>query len=478
MLFSSLIFLFVFLPIVLGIYFIVFKKSMLAKNMLLLFASLFFYAWGEPKFVLVMILSIIVNYIFGRIIDQKRIGGGYAKLYLCLSIIFNIGILFIFKYLNFTISNINNVFGDIIPQTNIVLPIGISFFTFQAMSYVIDVYRGTVKVQKNLLYLALYISFFPQLIAGPIVRYSDIEEQISNRSVTFDDFSEGVRRFLIGISKKVILANNFALIADEAFSNIGEETLSISFAWLGSIAYILQIFFDFSAYSDMAIGLGRMFGFRFLENFNYPYISSSVSEFWRRWHISLGMWFRDYVYIPLGGSRGSKSQQVRNTFIIFLLSGFWHGADWTFICWGAYHACLFLPLLLFNKNRKYTNTVASGRWLPSFHEAVRIFFTFLWVVIGWIIFRAENIEQAIGYLGRMFGSLSDFSFSGVGHKTEAIVFILLLLVVEWTQRNQSYTLQIDKLVKYRWMRWGIYYLILYAVTQLGATKTAFIYFQF
>ena len=242
MLFSSLIFLFVFLPIVLGIYFIVFKKSMLAKNMLLLFASLFFYAWGEPKFVLVMILSIIVNYIFGRVIDQKRIGRGYDRLYLCLSIIFNIGILFIFKYLNFTISNINNVFGDIIPQTNIVLPIGISFFTFQAMSYVIDVYRGTVKVQKNLLYLALYISFFPQLIAGPIVRYSDIEEQISNRSVTFDDFSEGVRRFLIGISKKVILANNFALIADEAFSNVGEGNLSISFAWLGSIAYTLQIF--------------------------------------------------------------------------------------------------------------------------------------------------------------------------------------------------------------------------------------------
>lgn len=477
MLFSSLIFLFVFLPIVLGIYFIVFKKSMLAKNMLLLFASLFFYAWGEPKFVLVMILSIIVNYIFGRIIDQKRIGGGYAKLYLCLSIIFNIGILFIFKYLNFTISNINNVFGDIIPQTNIVLPIGISFFTFQAMSYVIDVYRGTVKVQKNLLYLALYISFFPQLIAGPIVRYSDIEEQISNRSVTFDDFSEGVRRFLIGISKKVILANNFALIADEAFSNIGEETLSISFAWLGSIAYTLQIFFDFSAYSDMAIGLGRMFGFRFLENFNYPYISSSVSEFWRRWHISLGMWFRDYVYIPLGGSHvENKLLLVRNLFIVWSLTGIWHGANWTFILWGL----LYFVLLTFEKL-----TGIPKIFLHKFSKLIYGVFTFLCVSIGWVIFRADNISQAFNYLKVMAGignvELSNSLFNQ--YLGEYWVFILIGIIystnIFYYLRNKiRLNKRMNKIAEYTAMIvYNILFIISVSYLVMGAYNP-FIYFNF
>lgn len=477
MLFSSLIFLFVFLPIVLGIYFIVFKKSMLAKNMLLLFASLFFYAWGEPKFVLVMILSIIVNYIFGRIIDQKRIGGGYAKLYLCLSIIFNIGILFIFKYLNFTISNINNVFGDIIPQTNIVLPIGISFFTFQAMSYVIDVYRGTVKVQKNLLYLALYISFFPQLIAGPIVRYSDIEEQISNRSVTFDDFSEGVRRFLIGISKKVILANNFALIADEAFSNIGEETLSISFAWLGSIAYTLQIFFDFSAYSDMAIGLGRMFGFRFLENFNYPYISSSVSEFWRRWHISLGMWFRDYVYIPLGGSHvENKLLLVRNLFIVWSLTGIWHGANWTFILWGL----LYFMLLTFEKL-----TGIPKIFKHKFSKLIYGVFTFLCVNIGWVIFRADNISQAFNYLKVMAGignvELSNSLFNQ--YLGEYWVFILIGIIystsIFYYLRNKiRLNKRMNKIAEYTAMVvYNFLFIISVSYLVMGAYNP-FIYFNF
>lgn len=268
MLFSSLIFLFAFLPVVLILYFTVCRNNMAAKNTLLLLASLFFYAWGEPKFVLVMLLSIAVNYIAGMIVHKKRTGEGNAKVWLVLAVIFNLLILFIFKYLNFAISNIDRIFGDIIPQTNIVLPIGISFFTFQAMSYVVDVYRGTVRVQKNPFYVALYISFFPQLIAGPIVRYSTIEKQIKERYVTFDDFSEGVRRFLIGLSKKVILANNFAVIADQAFATSDGGNLSVAFAWLGSIAYTLQIFFDFSAYSDMAIGLGRMFGFHFLENFD------------------------------------------------------------------------------------------------------------------------------------------------------------------------------------------------------------------
>lgn len=394
MLFSSLIFLFVFLPIVLGLYFIVCRKSMLAKNILLLIASLFFYAWGEPKFVLIMLLSIAMNYIFGRLVDDNR-HYKKAKIYLIVSIVFNLGLLFIFKYLNFTISNLNTLFYNVIPQTEIVLPIGISFFTFQAMSYVIDVYRGTVQVQKNLFYLALYISFFPQLIAGPIVRYSTIEEQIGNRKVSLDDFSEGVRRFLIGISKKVILANNFALIADGAFQASADGNLSFAFAWLGSIAYTLQIFFDFSAYSDMAIGLGRMFGFKFLENFDYPYISASVTEFWRRWHISLGMWFRDYVYIPLGGSHvPNKILLVRNLFIVWSLTGIWHGANWTFIVWGL----LYFVLLTFEKLMSIPKRFKSRAAKVAYGV-----FTFLCVNTGWVIFRADNISQALTYLKTMTG---------------------------------------------------------------------------
>lgn len=392
MVFSSLIFLFVFLPILLALYFTICKKNMLAKNILLLLASLFFYAWGEPKFVLVMLVSIGVNYMFGIWIDRK-IERGVSRIYLIANIIFNLGILFIFKYLNFALYNMGKIFGDMIPQSDIILPIGISFFTFQAMSYVVDVYRGIVPVQRNLFYVALYISFFPQLIAGPIVRYNTIEAQIQNREVSFDDFSEGVRRFLIGVSKKVILANNFALVADQAFLMSSEENLSVAFAWLGSIAYTLQIFCDFSAYSDMAIGLGRMFGFRFLENFDYPYISSSVSEFWRKWHISLGMWFRDYVYIPLGGSRvKNKIYLIRNLFIVWILTGIWHGANWTFICWGLGYFLLLAMEKLLN---------IPDRWRAQSAKNIYAIFTFLCVNFGWVLFRSDSIMQAFDYIEAM-----------------------------------------------------------------------------
>lgn len=395
MLFSSLVFLFVFLPIVLILYFSICRNSMVAKNALLLLASLFFYAWGEPKFVIVMVVSIIVNYIAGMVVHSKK-STGDSKPWLILSIAFNLVILFIFKYLNFTISNIDRLFGEIIPQTSIVLPIGISFFTFQAMSYVIDVYRGTVDVQRNPFYLALYISFFPQLIAGPIVRYSTIEKQIRHRDVTFDDFSEGVRRFIIGLSKKIILANNFALIADQAFSSLNDGGISIAFAWIGSIAYTLQIFCDFSAYSDMAIGLGRMFGFHFLENFDYPYISGSVSEFWRRWHISLGMWFRDYVYIPLGGSHvGNKILLVRNLFVVWFLTGIWHGANWTFIIWGVGYFVIITAEKLLDIPKRFKRKrekVAYG------------LFTFICVNTGWVFFRADSISQACNYIKAMTGA--------------------------------------------------------------------------
>lgn len=324
-----------------------------------------------------------------------RIGGGQRRVFLTLSVIFNLGVLFIFKYLNFTIHNLNMLFNNALPQTSIALPIGISFFTFQAMSYVIDVYRGTVEVQKNPFYLALYISFFPQLIAGPIVRYNTVALEIQSRKTTMDDFSEGVRRFLIGLSKKVILANNFALIADKAYLVIDDGNLSFAFAWLGSIAYTLQIFFDFSAYSDMAIGLGRMFGFHFLENFDYPYLSKSVSEFWRRWHISLGMWFREYVYIPLGGSRvKNKVYLVRNLFAVWILTGIWHGANWTFILWGL----LYFVLISLEKVARITN-----KFKTPISKRLYAAFTLLTVHVGWVLFRANTISQAIEFLKIMFG---------------------------------------------------------------------------
>ena len=394
MLFSSLFFLFAFLPIVLILYNTVCRKTIMAQNLLLLLASLFFYAWGEPKFVVVMLISVTANYIFGLIISKKAMGGT-SKHYLILAILFNLGILFVFKYLNFAISNIDKLFNDLVSQTEIALPIGISFFTFQAMSYVIDVYKGTVKVQRNPFYVALYISFFPQLIAGPIVRYSTIEEQIQDRNVTFEGFSEGVRRFIVGFLKKVLLANNLAFIADQAFSITGTSELSVTFAWLESLAYTLQIYFDFSGYSDMAIGLGKMFGFQFLENFNYPYISKSVSEFWRRWHISLGMWFRDYVYIPLGGSHVKDNWSlVRNLFIVWTLTGVWHGANWTFILWGV----LYFLLLTGEKLLKIPERLKG----LNFKKVYGVF-TFCCVNFGWVLFRAANLTDAYYYLGAMFG---------------------------------------------------------------------------
>ena len=390
MLFSSTTFLFFFLPIVLILYYTVCRKSRMLQNVFLFLASLLFYAWGEPIFVLVMLLSIFMNYVFGLAINKYKDKKSTAKVFLFITAVFNLGILFIFKYLAFVIENINNLSGADFYVPQIALPLGISFFTFQAMSYVIDVYRGE-QVQKNPLNVGLYIAFFPQLIAGPIVRYETVAYQIQCRKETFDDFSSGVCRFIIGLSKKVLLANTLAIVADSAFnSDVGN--ISVAFSWLGAIAYTLQIFFDFSGYSDMAIGLGRMFGFKFLENFDYPYISSSITEFWRRWHISLGTWFRDYVYFPLGGSRVKhKSRLILNLFIVWMLTGIWHGANWTFILWGF----MYFVLLTFEK---LTNLHKSGKlvWL-------RHIYTLLFVILGWVLFRADNVTEAFSYIAAMFG---------------------------------------------------------------------------
>ena len=390
-LFSSLPFLIVFLPVVLFGYFVVLRKWRVAQNVFLLLASLVFYAWGEPKFVFVMIGSILFNWLMGLLIDRCR-DKKAAKALVALDVAGNLGLLFVFKYLMFTLNNINSLFGTSLTVPTITLPIGISFFTFQAMSYVLDVYRGDGKVQKNPLYVGLYISLFPQLIAGPIVRYQTVAEEIENRRETWTDFSDGVVRFMVGFLKRVLLANTMGLIADGIFDSA--EPVSAAASWLGLIAYTLQIYYDFAGYSDMGIGLGRMFGFHFLENFDYPYISTSITEFWRRWHISLGTWFRDYVYIPLGGSRVKKPRLVFNLFVVWALTGIWHGANWTFVVWGL----LYFVLLTFEKLTGVEKKLKSKAWLP-----LKYIYTMVFVCLGWLVFRAESLGDALAYFKTMLG---------------------------------------------------------------------------
>lgn len=404
MLFSSLIFMVVFLPCVLIIYYGPLRRRRSLQNVFLLLASLGFYAWGEPWFVLIMLASILGNWIFGMLVDKVRASKAKSRAVILIMLAFNIAIIFVFKYLMFTLKTINAIAGTDISVPQIALPIGISFFTFQAISYVIDVYREKGEMQKNLLNVGLYIAFFPQLIAGPIVRYETISDQIMGRRESYEDFSRGVCRFIVGLSKKVLLANNFAVVADQSFAFSAADNCSVAFAWLGAIAYTLQIYFDFSGYSDMAIGLGAMFGFHFPENFNYPYISKSVAEFWRRWHISLGSWFRDYVYFPLGGSRvKSKARLVFNLFIVWLLTGIWHGANFTFIAWGLMYFVLISLEKLTNFEKRSVNS------------AVRYIYTMFFVVIGWVFFRADSIVEGIGFVGKMFGAgasgLTDANFT-------------------------------------------------------------------
>lgn len=392
MVFSSLFFTFYFLPAVMMLYFLA-KETY--RNYVLLAASLLFYAYGEPRFVFVMIASIVVNYGLAVLIALKKEESrkGLARNLLILAIIVNVGILFVFKYLDLAITSCNMILNTNLPIREIALPIGISFFTFQSLSYVIDVYRGTVQVQKNPFYLALYISFFPQLIAGPIVRYSDIEKQLTNRTCTLEGFADGAKRFLLGFCKKVILANNLAAAAVSMFDKDAEITVPL--LWLGSICYSLQIFYDFSGYSDMAIGLGKMFGFQFNENFCYPYISKSISEFWRRWHISLGQWFRDYVYIPLGGSRVSVPRHIVNLFIVWILTGIWHGARYTFIAWGiGYFILLVIEKYIVKPEERKSPFLSEWWWR---------FITLLCVNFGWVIFNADSLKSGIRYCLAMLG---------------------------------------------------------------------------
>lgn len=388
MVFSSTIFLCVYLPLVLLGYYICPKKG---RNLFLLIASLVFYAWGEPKYVFLMIFSILVNYIFGRLMDKHRENKKRLKLMLVLSVVIDIGLLSVFKYTDFIITNVNAIFGSSFDLLKIALPIGISFYTFQAMSYTIDVYRNDVRVQKNLIDFGMYITMFPQLIAGPIVRYADVQDQLAERSVTTADFSEGIMRFVVGLGKKVLLANQMGAVWSEIYALGGD--VSALMAWTGAIAYTFQIYFDFSGYSDMAIGLGRMFGFKFPENFRYPYQSVSITDFWRRWHITLSTWFKEYLYIPLGGNRRGLTRQALNLLIVWSLTGFWHGAGWNFVLWGLYYfVILFIEKLFLLK--------ALDK-LPKFFRHV---YALLLIIIGWVIFASDDVSVLLPFLGSMFGA--------------------------------------------------------------------------
>lgn len=392
MIFSSMIFLFVFFPVILIGYYGILQKIQ-HRNIFLLLASLFFYSWGEPTYIVLMFLSICINFRVGLLLDREE-SEMIRKQFLSFGVFCNLFFLFLFKYEVFFTTHFNEIIGSRFPvritSLNLALPIGISFFTFQAISYLVDVYRKQAPVQTSVLNLGLYISFFPQLVAGPIVRYSTIAEQIKVRKTTYNQFSDGVKRFILGMSKKIIFANQFSLIAIDAF---GQETPSVAFAWLGAICYTLQIYYDFSGYSDMAIGLGKMFGFDFLENFNYPYISKTVTEFWRRWHISLGSWFRDYVYIPLGGSRVGTFRLIFNLLVVWSLTGIWHGASWQFVAWGM----MYFVLLTFEKLTKIPEKLKSP-FLAIPYQA----FTMVMVILGWVIFGEESLKWGLDHIKAMF----------------------------------------------------------------------------
>ena len=386
MLFSSIPFLYYFLPLVLAVYFLVPRG---AKNAVLFASSLLFYAWGEPRFCVFMLLSIAQGYVFGRLIEKNRRRTKRSKLFLTASVCLSLGLLGYCKYADFFIASLNAVTGASIKLLHVALPIGISFYTFQILSYVVDVYRGSVPAQKSFLKLGTYIAMFPQLIAGPIVRYAEIAPQLDSRQTTLEDVSSGACRFVIGLSKKVLLAN----VLYELITTFQQSRdLSVLYFWLYAVSFALQLYFDFSGYSDMAIGLGRIFGFRFSENFNYPYISASITEFWRRWHISLGSWFRDYVYIPLGGNRVSKAKWLRNILVVWMLTGLWHGASWNFVLWGLGFAVLLVA-----------EKLAYGGLLQRTHVLKHVY-TLLLVTLSFVLFNADSVSEAVSQLGAMFGA--------------------------------------------------------------------------
>ena len=467
MLFSSIVFLSIFLPSLIILYFSV-KKSF--RNYILLIYSLIFYAWGEPRYLSVMLCIILINYLAAILIDKNK----NRKIILICDILLNLFVLIYFKYFNFIVININKVLKNPLSKLNIIMPIGISFFIFQAISYVFDVYKNEVPVQKNIYKLTLYISFFPQLIAGPIVKYHEVQKEIENRNESLNNIYLGLFRFSIGLGKKVLIANTLGEVVDKIFMLDIINTIDYKIAWIGAICYSLQLYFDFSGYSDMAIGLGKIFGFKFLENFNYPYVSKSITEFWRRWHISLGTWFKEYLYIPLGGNRKSSVRTYINLFIVFLATGIWHGAKWTFVIWGLWHG-IFIIIERKIKIEKYDK---------KFEIFIRHIYTLFIIITGWVLFRAENMSYGIKFLKIMFGisKNSKIPYSVMYFLDRKVILALLIGLIASVN---IFKLNIDKYYESKsFMRnillnmYSIIILILSYMSILSSTYNPFIYFRF
>lgn len=468
MLFSSMTFLFVFMPLVMAVYFLS-KKEI--RNYVLLIASIIFYAWGEPRYLAIMIITILVNYA-GAILLDKHYSSRQRLWIVSLTIVFDLSFLFYFKYFNFVVDNINGVLATDFQLLDVIMPIGISFYTFQAMSYLIDVYRREVPAQKDVYKLALYIVLFPQLVAGPIVKYHDVCEQIDNRTIEFKNVIIGFKRFITGLAKKVLIANTLAEVVDKIFAQ-APENLTTGVSWLGAVAYCLQLYYDFSGYSDMAIGLGLMFGFRFLENFNYPYISKSITEFWRRWHISLATWFKLYLYIPLGGNRKGAVRTYWNLFAVFLVTGIWHGAAWSYVAWGIWNGIFIVIERFFGLDKD-----KNDRWYVSAAKHVYAFFAIVW---GMIIFRAESLSYAYEYICRMLHidvtkHLPDYDY-GVNNKF-AIMLIVGLICAMPVCRNLIY-IKYEHKVQRTLVNIGLFLLFFWSTISLAAsTYNPFIYFRF
>ena len=479
MLFNSLDFA-LFLPIVFILYWFVTKKNLKAQNILIVVASYVFYGWWDYRFLSLILFSTLVDYAIGRALSTQE-DTSKRKALLWTSILVNLGFLGFFKYYNFFLDNFVSAFSFFGQEINanslnIILPVGISFYTFQTLSYSIDVYKRKLEPTKDIFAFAAFVSFFPQLVAGPIERATNLLPQFyTKRNFDYSKAVDGLRQILWGLFKKVVIADNCAQYANIIFNN--SEDYSGSTLVMGALFFTFQIYGDFSGYSDIAIGTSRLFGFNLKQNFAFPYFSRDIAEFWRRWHISLSTWFRDYLYIPLGGSRGSLSKKVRNVFIIFLVSGFWHGANWTFIIWGALNALYFLPILLTNNNRNHLDVVAKGSYLPSVKEALQMLLTFSLTVFAWIFFRAIDLEHALSYIGSMFSS----TLLSIPKVLPAKVMLLLVffMTIEWIGREGQYG--ISKLGQ-KWkrpFRWAFYALIICMIGLFMQTKeTPFIYFQF
>jgi alginate O-acetyltransferase complex protein AlgI len=483
MLFNSLDFA-VFLPIVFTLYWFVFNNNLKHQNLLIAVASYLFYGWWDWRFLSLIFFSTLVDYSIGRALGSES-NHRNRKFLLWTSIFVNLGFLGFFKYYNFFLDNFKSafsLFGSEINANslNIILPVGISFYTFQTLSYTIDIYRKNLEPTKDFISFTAFVSFFPQLVAGPIERATNLLPQIlKRRQFDYVKAVDGLKQILWGLFKKVVIADNCAEYANFIFEN--SKDLSGSTLLLGAIFFTFQIYGDFSGYSDIAIGTSRLFGFNLMRNFAFPYFSRDIAEFWRRWHISLSTWFRDYLYIPIGGSRGGTWIKVRNTFVIFIVSGFWHGANWTFVAWGALNALYFLPILLTKRNRRNLDNVAEDRYFPSFNELLKMMITFGLTVIAWIFFRADDINHAINYIFEIFSS-SLFTlpyYNGLGLAISTILLLILFNVIEWMGRKGEYAIQNLMYVKFRFIRWGVYVLIIFLIGMFMHTdESPFIYFQF